>query len=137
MPQAKRRPWSKTLEFARSQRRDSSIEEGRLWKRLRNRRLDDAKFRRQGRIGPYIVDFVCLEAKLIVEIDGGVHDLPGRREKDAIRQRWLEREGFRVLRFSDMDCHQDIDRVLALIAESVAGAVPSPLAPLPQGERGN
>ena len=137
MPQARRRPWSRTLEFARNQRKEPSVEEGRLWKRLRNRQLDGAKFRQQGRIGPYIVDFVCLEAKLIVEIDGGVHDLPGRREKDAIRQRWLEREGFRVLRFSDMDCHHDIDRVLARIAESVAGAVPSPLAPLPQGERGS
>lgn len=111
------------------------MEERRLWERLRSRKLEGAKFRRQGRIGPYVVDFVCLEAKLVVEIDGGVHDLPGRREKDAIRQRWLEREGFRVLRFSDMDCHHDIDRVSGLIAEAVA-AVPSPLAPLPQGESG-
>ena len=137
MPQAKRRPWSRTLKFAWQQRSEPSVEERRLWERLRNRKLEGAKFRRQGRIGPYIVDFVCLESKLIVEIDGGIHDLPGRREKDAIRQRWLEREGYRVLRFSDMDCHHDIDRVLAVIAESLAGAVPSPLAPLPQGERGN
>jgi very-short-patch-repair endonuclease len=82
-----------------------------------------------------VVDFVCLEAKLIVEIDGGVHDLPGRREKDAIRQRWLEGEGYRVLRFSDMDCHHDIDRVLWRIAEAAA-AVPSSPALLPQGEKG-
>ena len=137
MPQARRRPWSRTLEFTRDQRKEPSVEEGRLWERWRNRKLGGSKFRRQGTIGRYIVDFVCFEAKLIVEIDGGVHGLPGRREKDEIRQKWLEREGYRVLRFSDMDCHHDIDRVLALIAESVVGAVPSPLAPLPQGERGN
>jgi 5-methyltetrahydrofolate--homocysteine methyltransferase len=136
VPQAKRRPWSRTLEFARRQRKEPGSEERKLWERLRDRKLDGMKFRRQGRIGPYIVDFVCLEAKLIVEIDGDVHDLPGRREKDAIRQRWLEREGFRVLRFSDRDSRNDIDRVLAVIAAAVA-AVPSPLAPLPQGERGN
>ena len=136
MPQAKRRPWSRTLEFARLQRKEPSSEERKLWVRLRDRKLDGVKFRRQARIGPYIVDFVCLEARLVVEIDGGVHDLPGRREKDAIRQRWLEREGFRVLRFSDRDSRNDINRVLAVIAEAVA-AVPSPPAPLPQGERGN
>ena len=136
MPQAKRKPWARTLEFARQQRSDPSVEERRLWDRLRNRHLNGAKFRRQGRIGPYIVDFVCLEAKLIVEIDGGVHDLPGRREKDAIRQRWLEREGYQVLRFSTLDSHHDIDCVIRSIAEALSAPVPSHPAPVPQGERG-
>jgi very-short-patch-repair endonuclease len=136
VPQARRRPWSRTLEFARNQRKEPSVEEGRLWTRLRNRQLADAKFRRQGRIGPYVVDFVCLEARLIVEIDGGAHRLPGRAEKDAIRQRWLEREGYRVLRFTDMQSHQNIDDVLKAIAAALAEAAPSSPALLPQGEKG-
>lgn len=136
VPPAERKPWSRTLTFARQQRRDPTIEERRLWDHLRDRKLVGAKFRRQGRIGPYVVDFVCLEAREVVEIDGGVHRLPGRAEKDAVRHRWLEGEGFRVLRFTDMQSHHNIEEVLAVIAEAVSGAVPSPPAPLPQGERG-
>jgi 5-methyltetrahydrofolate--homocysteine methyltransferase len=107
-----------------------------MWERLRDRKLDGANFRCQGRIGPYVVDFVCLESKLIVEIDGRLHELPGRREKDAVRQRWLESEGFRIVRFTGMECHHDIDRVLSSITAALRGDGPSPPPPRPQGERG-
>jgi len=131
------KPEQRTLPFARRNRKEPTAEERRLWVRLRDRKLDGAKFRRQGRIGPYIVDFVCSEAKLIVEIDGPVHELTERREKDLERQRWLEKEGYYVLRFTDRESRDDIDRVLNRIAAALVALRPSPPAPLPQGERGN
>jgi 5-methyltetrahydrofolate--homocysteine methyltransferase len=130
------RPEQRTLPFARRNRKEPTAEERRLWERLRDRKLDGAKFRRQGRIGPYIVDFVCLEAKLIVEIDGPQHELPERAEKDLERQRWFENEGYRVLRFKDNQARDGIDRVLKTIAAALVARGPSPLAPLLQGERG-
>jgi 5-methyltetrahydrofolate--homocysteine methyltransferase len=130
------KPEQRTLPFARRNRKEPTAEERRLWERLRDRKLEGAKFRRQGRIGPYIVDFVCLEAKLIIEIDGPLHELPERVEKDLERQRWLENEGYRVFRFKDKQVRDDIDRVLKTIAAALVGLGPSPLAPLPQGERG-
>ena len=68
-----------------------------LWTRLRNRQLTSLKFRRQVPIGPYIVDFVCFEEKLVIEIDGGQH--AENTEADLIRTQWLENEGYRVIRF--------------------------------------
>lgn len=130
-------PERRTLPVARRNRKEPTVEERRMWERLRDRKLEDAKFRRRGRIGPYIVDFVCLEAKLIVEIDGPLHELPERVEKDLERRRWLENEGYRVLRFKDKQARDDIDRVLKTIAAALVALGPSPLAPLPQGERGN
>ncbi len=131
------KPEQRTLPFARPNLKEPTAEERRLWERLRDRKLDGAKFRRQGRIGPYIVDFVCLGAKLIFEIDGPLHELPDRVEKDLERQRWLESEGYRVLRFKDKQARDDIDRVLKTIAAALVAFGPSPLAPLPQGGRGD
>ena len=74
------KPEQRTLPYARQNRKDPTVEERRLWDRLRDRKLEGFKFRRQGRIGPYIVDFICLDAKLIVEIDGPLHELAERRE---------------------------------------------------------
>ena len=130
------KPDQRTLPIARRFRQDPSMEERRLWERLRGRKLEGAKFRRQGRIGPYIVDFVCLEARLVVEIDGPLHEREDRKQKDALRQRWLEQEGYRVLRFTTMESYHDIERVLNAIAAALGGDGPSPPAPLPQGERG-
>src|SRR5215212_1175803 len=103
------KPDQRTLPIARRFRQDPSMEERRLWERLR------------GRIGPYIVDFVCLEARLVVEIDGPLHERENRKQKDALRQRWLEQEGYRVLRFTTMESYHDIDRVLNAIAAAVDG----------------
>ncbi|MCW5773792.1 MAG: DUF559 domain-containing protein [Rhodospirillaceae bacterium] len=130
------KPDQRTVPIARRLRRDPSMEERRMWDRLRGRRFRGAKFRRQGRIGPYIVDFVCLEARLIVEIDDPLHEHPDQRSKDAFRQGWLEREGFHVIRFTTRECYHNIDRVMEAIAAALAGDGPSPPAPLPRGERG-
>ena len=102
-------------EFARLLRRQQTDAERRLWRVLRNRRLGQYKFRRQQPVGPYIADFVCFEAKLIAELDGGGHDQPESIAADATRTAFLEREGFRVLRFWNHDLDASIDGALEAI----------------------
>ena len=70
-----------------------------VWRALRGGRLAGAKFRRQVPVGLYIADFLCREAKLIVELDGAPHDHPEQRAYDEERDTWLRGQGFRVLRF--------------------------------------
>jgi very-short-patch-repair endonuclease len=81
--------------------REPSRGEVAAWKKLRLLRAEGFAFRREHKIGPYWADFVCLRRRLIVEVDGGVHDLPGKRDHDAKRDAWLALEGFRVMRFTD------------------------------------
>jgi len=83
---------------ARELRRDSTEAEHRLWSHLRNKSLG-VKFRRQHPIGPFIVDFFSLEAKLVVEIDGGQHDEDDKRRADESRTKFLEDRSYRILRF--------------------------------------
>ncbi len=110
-----------SLQRARAMRSHSAPAEGKLWQRLRNRKLDGLKFRRQDPIGPYIVDFVCMSERLIVELDGPSHD--ERQDHDAARTRWLESEGYRVLRFLNEDVHRSIDDVLRTILRACGRAV--------------
>jgi len=84
-----------------------------LWFLLRDRRLNGAKFRRQVPIGNYIVDFVCQEAKLIVELDGGQH--ADQVEYDTARSKWLAGVGYRVLRFWNNDLTENEEGVLTAI----------------------
>ena len=86
---------------ARALRSNPTEAERALWKHLRMRQLEGHKFRRQQPLGQYIVDFVCLERKLVVELDGGHH--AGEFLTDATRTAWLEVRGFRVLRFWNHD----------------------------------
>jgi len=98
--------------FARDMRSAPTEAEKRLWGALRNRRLDKLKFRRQVPIGPYIADFVCMEAKLIVELDGSQH---AESLRDMARDSNLEERGFRVLRFWNDDVVRDLDNICATI----------------------
>jgi very-short-patch-repair endonuclease len=84
--------------LARAQRRRQTAIEDLLWRELRARRLCGAKFKRQVPLGPYIVDFVCLEARLIVEVDGPVHNRATQRERDLRRDAWFGERGFSVVR---------------------------------------
>ncbi|WP_304070104.1 endonuclease domain-containing protein [Maricaulis maris] len=103
--------------FARRMRTAQTPAEARLWSRLRNRKLTGAKFRRQIPIGPYIVDFVCFEARLIIEADGGQHaDL---EPEDAERTAWLEAQGFTVLRFWNRHILKRTDAVMEVIGETL------------------
>jgi very-short-patch-repair endonuclease len=126
--------------FARHLRKNLTDAERRLWWRLRGEQLGGARFRKQAPIGKYVVDFVCFERKLIIELDGGQH--AARVEKDEVRTAWLESQGFRVLRFWNHLIFEDIDPVLEAIGLalstrpiSFAGATPHPNPP-PQGGRG-
>lgn len=95
---------------ARSLRRSQTEAEKRLWKILRNRQLGRYKFRRQFPIDPFIADFACFEYKLVVEIDGGQHD--GLQAHDESRTRFLERRGYKVLRFWNNEVMENTDGVL-------------------------
>ena len=124
--------------FAKGLRSQMTDAEQRLWYRLRAHRFLDLKFKRQAPIGPYVVDFVCLEYRLIVEVDGGQH---AENLSDRRRDAWLTREGYRVLRFWNNDVLKRTDAVLGEIARAVAledTPLPARSArhPLPQGERG-
>ena len=85
--------------FARQLRRDMTLAEAMVWRALRGSRLSGEKFRRQVPVGPYVADFLCREAKVIVEIDGPSHDDPEQSLRDRDRDAWLEGQGFRILRF--------------------------------------
>jgi very-short-patch-repair endonuclease len=95
---------------ARSMRRDATDAERKLWLLLQHRRLSGAKFRRQAPVGPYIADFICLRLKLIVEADGGQHS---ENAYDCERDLWLAREGYAVLRYSNIDILKNSEGVLA------------------------
>ena len=82
--------------LAKNLRKDSTEAEKSLWRRLQRKQLEEFKFRRQQPIGKYIVDFVCFEKKLVVEVDGGQH---ADTDRDRERDRWLAEQGFQVLRF--------------------------------------
>jgi len=119
----------KTNPHAKRLRRDSTDAERKLWQRLRSRQLN-AKFRRQATIGPYIVDFLCIEAGLVVEADGGQHST----ESDAARTAWLKSRGFRVARFWNNDILANIDGVLqSIIALLKQAPSPNPLPPAGEG----
>ena len=86
------------LRLARQQRASAVQAEAIVWRAVRGRRCEDAKFRRQVPIGNFIVDFVCFERRLIVEVDGPTHDSLEQRAKDHERDAWLRQQGFRILR---------------------------------------
>lgn len=102
--------------FARALRRDMTEAEEKLWHELRSRRLDRIKFRRQVVIDPYVADFACLEAKLIIEIDGSQH---ADSVRDQIRDAELKSRGFRVLRFWNDEVLRELDSVCDTITAYV------------------
>jgi acyl-CoA synthetase (NDP forming)/very-short-patch-repair endonuclease len=114
---------------ARRPRREMTDAEQKLWQALRAHRFHGFAFRRQAPIGPYIADFVCHQLKLVVEADGGLH--PGS-DRDAERDAWLAREGYRVLRFWNNDLLENLEEVLDRIGSEIAAAPP----PRPSPARG-
>ena len=122
-------------DFARRLRRNQTDAERLLWFRLRDRRLAGLKFKRQVPIDRYVVDFLCAEGKLIVEIDGGQHDQ--HRKRDDIRTAALEAMGYLVVRFWNNDVMQNTEGVLQDILSTVSQprSEPPHPNPLPSGER--
>ena len=121
-------------QLARSLRKNQTDAERKLWRRLRARELCGFKFRRQYPIAPYIVDFICVEKRLIVEIDGGQHATMS--EADGLRSTFLNDRGYRVLRFWDNDALLRTDEVLAKILDSLMPPHPSPLPQAGEGTGG-
>jgi very-short-patch-repair endonuclease len=110
-------PIGTTNRFARTLRRNATEAETKLWQFLRNRRLGGLKFRRQATIGYHVVDFLCAEKRLVVELDGGQHT----PERDAARTARLEGAGYRVTRFWNNDALGNTDAVLeAILREAMA-----------------
>jgi len=106
----------KPTRTARKLRKTQTDAEALLWVRLRERGLAGRKFRRQVPIGPFVVDFACLEENLVTEIDGGQH--AERKDKDEKRTAWLEGRGLRVMRFWNNEVLGNIEGVLMTIEES-------------------
>jgi very-short-patch-repair endonuclease len=103
-------------ERARELRKNATDAERRLWARLRLKQLGGYRFRRQMPLGPYVVDFVCLERRLVIEVDGSQHG----DDPDAARTAWLEAQDFRVVRFWNNDVLGNIDGVLEEILRAIA-----------------
>ncbi|MEA3032647.1 MAG: hypothetical protein QOH86_663 [Sphingomonadales bacterium] len=115
---------TEALERVRELRREMTPAECRLWSRLRGRGLAGFKFKRQEWVGPFIGDFYCWEAKLIVERDGQQH--AERDEYDRARSAYLKREGFRVVRFWNSQVTDELEGVLPAILAILEERVPSP-----------
>ena len=117
----------------RQLRKDSTDAERRMWALLRNRQFADRKFRRQVPIGPYVIDFVCLENRLIVELDGGHHMT--REGYDSERTKWLTCQGFRVIRFwNNQVLNEPVSVQEALLGELEMVRPPSPQPSPVKGE---
>ena len=120
---------------AKAMRRDMPEPERRMWHQLRAERFERIKFRRQKVIGNYIADFAANEPMVVVEIDGDTHGESGKY--DARRTRFIEDEGYRVIRFSNVDVMTNMDGVLLRLAEVIGEMLARPPLPTlsPEGER--
>ncbi len=111
-------------ERARNLRKRMSDGERKLWHAMRAKQIDGLRFRRQHPIGAYIVDFVCLEKRLIVEVDGGHHTEEAQIAHDQRRDRWLAAEGYRIIRVPNMEVFSNISGVVDAICVELL-AMPS------------
>jgi very-short-patch-repair endonuclease len=117
----------KPITTARNLRKRLTDTERLLWSKLRAKQLEGCKFRRQTPIGSYIVDFVCHEQRIIVEVDGGQHS--ENAEQDKIRDKWLGEQGYKILRFWNNEVLTNMEGVLEGIRDNCKSN--PPLNPLP------
>ena len=117
--------------IAKQLRKGSTDAESKLWKRLRDRQLEGLKFRRQQPMGHYVLDFICYERGIVIEIDGGQHAT--QKEKDEERDNWLKGQGFMVLRYWNNEVLTNTEGVLEDIRKHCLSH-PHP-CPLPSRER--
>jgi very-short-patch-repair endonuclease len=97
--------------------------EQRLWFFLRRKQLGGFRFRRQHTIGPYITDFACVEARIVIELDGEQHGFDEAAARDGRRDAFLDAQGFQVLRFWNGDVYNNIEAVLEAILDAAANAI--------------
>ena len=105
---------------ARQLRKNMTDAERLFWRELRSRQVGGHKFRRQQPLGRFVVDFVCLEKRLVIEVDGGHHAEVEQAAYDVDRTVWLRREGFRVLRFWDHEVLKEIDAVTEAVCNALS-----------------
>ena len=103
------------LDNAKNLRKNQTEAEKLLWKHLKAKQINGFKFRRQHPMGKFITDFICLEKKLVVELDGGQHVL--NKEKDIERDKWFYNEGFEVLRIWNNEIFHNINGIMEAIEE--------------------
>jgi very-short-patch-repair endonuclease len=118
-----------TVLKARRLRRPLTESEQVLWAALRDNRLQGIKFRRQHPFGPYVLDFFCVQARLVIELDGSIHDRPEQKEYDRERTDYLEAQGLRVLRFRNEEVADKLDEVMKKILEAAAPTPQPPPSP--------
>ncbi len=128
--------WKKTFEFAKRNRKNLTEAEEKVWQLVRNRNIEDSKFRRQHPIAGFIPDFVCLEKKLIVEIDGGYHNEAEQIIYNEARENWLKEFGFDIIRFTNEQVLENISFVKNAISQKLkliltSSSLQSSEAPLP------
>lgn len=105
--------------LTRKLRQDQTPWEIKLWNTLKNRGIGNLKFRRQYKIGDYVVDFFCPSKKLIIELDGGQHNLENYQVKDQERQKHLQSQGYKVLRFWNNEIDDNLEGVIEKIFENI------------------
>jgi very-short-patch-repair endonuclease len=120
---------------AKRLRKSPSFAETKLWKALRKLEIEGSHFRRQAPFRPYIVDFVCHAGRLVIEVDGGVHDLAQVAARDLEREKWLQDRGYSVFRVRNEDVVGDLDIVVLAIRHQLGANTPTP-NPSPQGGGG-
>jgi methionine--tRNA ligase beta chain len=132
--------YGKLKEFVKEHRSNPTDAEIALWEMLRGKQLDGYKFRRQHIIANYIADFVCLSAKLIIEVDGLIHQIPENKISDEGRTTELNKNGFQVIRFNNVEVINERERVgneiLAAVSKRKAEIAAAKIPPLEGGEAG-
>jgi very-short-patch-repair endonuclease len=125
------------IQFARAQRSATNEFANNVWQLIRNRQICNQKFRREYPIPPYTADFCCVELKLILEIDGAEHFTEEGRQQDRLRDDFLERNDYRVVRIAGYDVLREpgacLERIRAEVKQRMG---PSPPAPLPRSTGG-
>ena len=105
------------INFIKKLRRNQTPHEEKLWYNLRNKNLHGLKFRRQYKVGPYIVDFICPSKKLVIEVDGGHHAEEIHKKKDEQKEDYIKSKGYKILRFWNSDIDENLDGVLEKILD--------------------
>jgi len=98
--------------ISRVLRKNQTPQEGKLWYNLRNKQLYNLKFRRQVKFGSYVADFCCPSKKIVIEIDGGQHNEDLNIEKDKVKQKFIEKQGYKVLRYWNNDVDDNLEGVV-------------------------
>jgi very-short-patch-repair endonuclease len=127
----KKQPSDRAREHAKALRREMTEAEKKIWYRPRSRQTEGYRFRRQVPLGRFIADFVCHEAKLIVEVDGGQRE--PLSEQEMQRTRFLEGQGYRILRFWNNEVLHNPDAVQAVIARDLRHVTPTQPSPIQGG----